>query len=227
VILCRLADYQSDQQLIADIMAILAPSYEMVGTFVLKGITTVVSGVNHELYIIRDGTSRLAAFCSIGYHQIESERYGHIGLTAVREDCKGQGLGVRLWKELFKDCVHKESEIGARIPLYFTTANPLVFEWSTKMLHQPAPTGIGQCGVEGIKHLERLVKLQYPQALWNPEAPYLLRNVATDVRYSILERQRIAEWVNRNSNNFLNTVCFDEQKGDRILVVGYAPKLLS
>ncbi|MGI4875553.1 MAG: hypothetical protein ACRYFX_30735 [Janthinobacterium lividum] len=219
----HLTNYHNDPALLAEIRALLAPSYEEVGHFALKGLDEPVPGMEVELYTLRDEAGALAAFCTVGYYQLAGDWYGYVGLTAVRESKKGKGYGIRLWKQLYTDCRYKEAAAGHRILLYFTTASPLVFEWFATTLCEPAPTTTGQCHELGRQQLRTLAATQYPQATWDAATPYLLRRAAPDVRYSVLEYQRATEMAARHSSSFFTSVALDERNGDRLLVVGFAP----
>ena len=124
----KLTDYHDDTKLLDEIRALLAPSYERYGHFGLKGITEPVPGMQHEMYTLRDDAGQLAAFYTVGYHDITGIPCGYLGLSAVRDDCKGLGLAGRLYSAQLADCRQREAQAEYRILLYFTTATPLVFD---------------------------------------------------------------------------------------------------
>lgn len=85
----RLTNYHGNATLLAEITALLMPSYETVGYFALKELDQPVPGMETELYILRDEAGSLVAFCTAGYHQLAGSWHGYVGLTAVRESDKG------------------------------------------------------------------------------------------------------------------------------------------
>ncbi|MDO7886653.1 GNAT family N-acetyltransferase [Hymenobacter cheonanensis] len=222
----KLTDYQGDKQLLNEIKNLLTPSYARFGHFGLKGLTKAEPGMRHELYTCRDEEGHLAAFFTIWYHTIGAIPCCHLGLSAVRDTYKGQGLGSRLYTAHFADCRNLEKQLGHRILLYFTTATPLVFNWFTRVLADPAPTATGYIDELGRQRLGIIAETEYPQASWDSATPFLLREAAPDMRYSAHETQRLSEVSTGQPTSFFNAVQLDESRGDRLLVIGYAPKVV-
>jgi GNAT superfamily N-acetyltransferase len=219
----KLTDYHGNTSLLAEQIALLAPSYATVESFALRGLIEPVPGMEHELYTLRDDAGRLAAFYTVGYHHVEHTLCCYLGLSAVRDDCKGQGLGARLWSAHFEDCRQMEARMGHRILLYFTTASPIPFAWFTRTLAEPAPDALGQCDELGRQRLRTIASSQYPQASWEAQAPYLLRRAVPSTRYSQPEEQRLAEIAAQVPVSFFSAENLDERNGDRLLVVGFVP----
>ncbi|MDB5268084.1 MAG: hypothetical protein JWP58_1124 [Hymenobacter sp.] len=219
----KLTDYHGNTALLAEQTALLAPSYDKVESFALRGLIEPVPGMEHELYTLRDEAGRLAAFYTVGYHHIEHTLCCYLGLSAVRDDCKGQGLGARLWSAHFADCRQMEARMGHRILLYFITASPIPFAWFTRTLAEPAPDALGHCDDLGRQRLRTIATSQYPQASWEAQAPYVLRRAVPGTRYSPLEEQRLAEIAAQEPASLFNIGELDEHHGDRLLVVGFVP----
>ncbi|MDO7886650.1 hypothetical protein [Hymenobacter cheonanensis] len=87
----KITDYHVNRGLLAEVQALLAPSYVAVGPFALKGIAYPVPGMRHELYTLRDADGQLAAFCTVGYHDIAGLPCGYMGLIAVGEEHRIRG----------------------------------------------------------------------------------------------------------------------------------------
>lgn len=223
----KLTDYHGNSELLDEISTLLAPSYDWVGQFTMRALTEPIAGMQHELYTLRDNTGTLAAFYTVGYHHVEYTLCCYLGLSAVRDDCKGQGLGSRLWNAHFEECRQMEARIGHRILLYFTTASPIPFAWFTRMLAEPAPTATGHCDELGRQRLRTVATAEYPQATWLAATPYLLRGAEPEMRYSGHEERRVAEIADQAPDNFFIADGLDERNGDRLLVVGFAPEKYS
>ncbi|MDO7886649.1 hypothetical protein [Hymenobacter cheonanensis] len=219
----KLTDYHGNTGLLDEQTALLAPSYKSISHFALKGLTEPLPGMQHELYTLRDAAGRLAAFYTVGYHYVEYTLCCYLGLSAVRDDCKGQGLGSSLWSAHFQDCRQLEARMGHRILLYFTTASPIPFQWFTRTLAEAAPDAAGDCDELGRQRLRTIATTQYPQATWRAATPWLLRAAAPGVRYSAHEAQRLDEVSTDGPAGFFKQVSLDESRGDRLLVVGFAP----
>ena len=181
----KLTDYHGDTALLDEQTALLAPSYERqhFDSFALHGLTEPLPGMQHELFTLRDAAGRLAAYFTVGYHHVEHTLCCYLGLSAVRDDYKGQGLGSRLWSAHFQDYRRMEARMGHRILLYFTTASPIPFQWFTRTLAEPAPDAAGCCDKLGRQRLRTIATAQYPQASWDAHLPYLLRRAAPGVHY--------------------------------------------
>lgn len=219
----KLTNYHGNASLLAEMRALLVPSYESMTDFALKGLIEPVPGMEHELFIIRNEAGALLAFFTVGYHYVEYTLCCYLGLSAVRDDYKGQGLGRQLWEALFEDCRQMERRIGHRILLYFCTVNRIPFAWFAHELEESAPTATGHCDELGRQRLRTVAAAQYPHATYDAAVPYLLRGAAPGVRYAAAERQRMAEAAARDPDNFFNSVGLHEADGDRLLVVGFAP----
>ena len=224
--LAKLTHYHDDTALLNELRTLIAPSYKVVDSFALKGLVAPEDGMQHELYTIRKETGDLVAFYTVGYHHVEYTLCCYLGLSAVRDDCKGQGLGMKLWSTHFQDCRQMEHRIGHRILLYFTTASPLPFAWFTRTLIEPAPTATGHCDELGRQRLRTVASSQYPQADWDANMPYLLHRAAPGVHYSSSEEKRLAEITGHEANNFFTSTRLDKRGGDRLLVVGFAPEII-
>ena len=221
----KLTDYHGNTALLAEQTSLLAPSYERQNfdSFALHGLTEPLPGMQHELYTLRDADGCLAAFYTVGYHNVEHTLCCYLGLSAARDDCKSQGLGSLLWDAHFQDCRQMEARMGHRILLHFTTASPIPFQWFTRTLAEPAPNAGGYCDELGRQRLRTIATAQYPQASWAAHTPYLLRRAAPGVHYSAHETQRLDGVSAGQPTSFFNAVQLDESQGDRLLVVGFAP----
>ena len=211
--------YQYDEPLLAELYELIAPSYASTGKHILHDIELC-----DELYALREETGRLAAFFMVGYHELNGQLNCYLGLSACREEFKGQRLVSRLYNAFLADCRAKELEQGQRILLYSTTVRPEVFSRLGKALAQPSPDAAGRCSAKGLDSLRQLAEAHYAHATWNPDTPYLLRGAAIGVRYSESERERIAEVASQQPDSFFNSVALNERNGDRLLVVGYTPR---
>lgn len=220
----KLTDYHGNAELLNEIEELLAPSYALPGSFVMRGITGPIPGIETQLLLFRDEAGKLAAFCKFGYHMSDDTACLYIGLTAVHPNYKDQGLGRQLWEKLFQECRRLELGAGQRFLVYLTTANPSAFAWFARALTEAAPMADGDCDAAGLQLLRGIAATQYPQATCDAATPYLLRGAAPGVRYSESEYQWVKKLAARDTNSFFNSLTLDERNGDRLLLVGYAPK---
>ena len=211
--------YQDDAPLLAELYELIAPSYASTGKHIIHDIELC-----DELYTLRKESGRLAAFFMVGYHALNGEPSCYLGLSACREELKGQRLVSQLYNTFLAECRAKEAKLGQQILLYFTTATPLVFAWFTRRLLDAAPRITGQYTEAGLQRLNTVANAHYAHATWEPSTPYLLRGAAIGVRYSEQERERIAAVAASEPGSFFNSVGLDERNGDRLLVVGFAPQ---
>lgn len=223
----ELTDYYCNTELLDEIRALLAPSYAVLGSFIMRGLTEPIPGMEAQLLLLRDEAGQLATFCKFGYHMSDLTPCLYIGLTAVHPNYKDQGLGRRLWERLFQECRRVEAGTEQRILVYLTTANSSAFKWFARILAGASPTADGYCDAAGQQRLQGIAAKQYPQATWDAATPYLLRRAAPGVSYSESEYLRVQQLAARESNDFFNSLAVDERNGDRMLVVGFAPDLYS
>ena len=220
----RLDNYHQDAGLLAEIKALLAPSYQTDDPTAFKSFAQPVPGIEYVLYTLRDELGNLAAFNAFGYHRIDEVECCYLGMTATHRDWQGHGLMQYLHRICFMECCERERHVTTRIPIYATTAKSTAFAWLVQAMAEAAPDLTGYCSPESIQWLRKVAATQYPQAAWEFATPYVLRHAAPpNVRYSEPEWQRVQQAAARQPASFFNAAQIDERNGDRMLIVGYAP----
>jgi hypothetical protein len=214
----KYVNYQSNKNLIQEIMDLIKPSYQTAGKHVAKDIE-----ICNELYIVQDENSLILAFFMVGYHQIDGIECCYLGLSTCREEYKNRGYSKSLFNAFAYDCIRQELALNKRIICYWTTATPIIYHWFTKNFWNVQPDRKGNCTAEGKAMLLHLGNAKYPHKNLDPENPFVLRQAAHQINYSDSERERIKKAVNDLNLTVFDTHKLDETNGDRFLMFGYTP----
>ena len=214
----KFIDYQSDNDLINCIMDLIGPSYKTAGTHIAKDIE-----ICNELYVMQSENRQMLAIFMVGYHSINELNCCYLGLSACKEEYKNKGLVKRLYLEFAKDCLDKEHQINDRIYTYWTTATPIVYYWFTKYFNNVEPDIHGDCTTTGLKILQTIAKEKYSKAQFEYQTPFILRQAAQQINYSVSERQRITKAVKDLDLRVFEKYNINEMQGDRFLMFGFCP----
>ena len=71
----KLTDYYCNTGLLDEIRALLAPSYAVLGSFIMRGLTEPIPGMEAQLLLLRDEAGQLAAFCKFSYLRYLARRH--------------------------------------------------------------------------------------------------------------------------------------------------------
>lgn len=111
--------YQNDAPLLAELYELIAPSYASTGKHIIHDIELC-----DELYTLRKESGRLAAFFMVGYHALNGEPSCYLGLSACREELKGQRLVSQLYNTLFGRMPGERSQVRAADFSLFHNGDP-------------------------------------------------------------------------------------------------------
>ncbi|OKS86812.1 hypothetical protein [Mucilaginibacter polytrichastri] len=213
-----ITNFKEDKALIQDILDLTVPSYK-------SNMQLIEREVNHnrDIYIIRGEEQELLAFFMVNYEPVDGEFTYYLGLSACSETYKGKGLVKSLYLQLMHDCRLKEQNQGKKIMLWWTTATPIVYYWFNKHAYLVQPDMEGAYNAKGKQIAEKIVAEKFPTTIKDSQHPFILRSVATETNYSDHEVKRISDASKNLNMNVFENFNINEQRGDRFLMIGYAP----
>jgi hypothetical protein len=216
-----LVDLRSDPVLTAEIRTLLAPSYEDAGPVLARELEN-----NTDAYLLRDASGRLQALFMVGWEKpgrVAGQPVVYLGLSACREENKGRGLTIRLYRQFNRDGAAWEAAEGERLLLWATTAHPLIVAVSHRFFEVLAPKTDGSVPDEAAALAEDL-RGRLPAEYRTDPHPLILRGVATCTRYSASESARLEAARAQLERDLFREWDVDERRGDRLLLLGRVPR---
>ena len=178
---------------------------------------------NQDIYIIQNEQHDLLAFFMINFEKVDGEDTYFLGLSACRDNLKGQGLGKSLYLNFMSDCREHEKRENKRFLLWWTTATPIVYYWFNKYVSEVQPDINGDYTEQGINHAHKIIKEKFKEISLDKEHPFILRSVAKNTNYSFSEQTRLSEATQNLGLDVFRKFNLKEENEDRFLMIGYAP----
>jgi hypothetical protein len=216
IIKCQ--NYRNDSALIEAMNMLIAPSYKTVGQLLVNEIELC-----SDIYIVRSEDNELLGFFMVDYHTVNGMNCCYLGLSACRSDMKNNGIVKSLYQEFGRDCAQREKELGTTILCYWTTATAIVYHWFATHFSNVQPDINGTCSVTGKSQLRSIASTKYQHADFDIDTPFVLRSAMKQTNYAETERVRLQQASKDLSLKVFDKYQLDETKGDRFLMIGYAP----
>lgn len=177
---------------------------------------------NSDIYVILDDNDRLLAFFMVNFEELDGQETYYLGLSAARDDMKGQGLGKSLYLCFMQDCRLREQEAQKKYLLWWTTATPIVYYWFNKYVQRVQPDMHGNFDAFGEAQAHIIRREKFPLIGPDPH-PFILRSVAQNTTYSLAEQARLLAATEALGMDVFQKFNLDEAAADRFLMIGYAP----
>jgi len=215
----KITNYRGNKELITQIMGLIGPSYKNAGSHITKDIE-----ICDELYYINSSSDgKMIAFFMVGYHLVEGVPHCYLGLSACAHEFKSTGIVKNLYLQFQRDCRVKQSELKRPIICYCTTATPIVFSAFHRLFIDTQPSFDGRCTEQAKSGMLKIIRRKYPDALFDPGKPFILRQAAKNISYSDAEKERINAIEQKLGITIFSENEINEAQGDRILMFGYVP----
>lgn len=211
-------DFKSDSNLVEQILELTNASYITNTQLIEREIEH-----NHDIYVILNKQSDLLAFFMVNFEPVIGNDSYYLGLSACRDDLKGNGLGKSLYMRFLNDCSEREKIAQKRYLLWWTTATPIVYYWFNKYVAQVQPDMNGTYTDEGKNKVESIIKEKFPELPIDQIHPFILRSVAENTSYSLNEQNRLVKATENLGLDVFQRFNLREENADRFLMFGYAP----
>ena len=175
---------------------------------------------NSDIYTVSNDEGELLAFFMVNFEEVAGKETFYLGLSACRDELKGQGLGKSLYLRFLTDCKERELATQKKYLLWWTTGTPIVYYWFNKYVSkvQPDMNGNFDSYGESIAHTIRAAK--FPNIAADPH-PFILRSVAQNTSYSFTEQVRLLAATQALGLNVFEKFEVREENADRFLMFGY------
>jgi hypothetical protein len=210
------ADMVIDQELVAEMLDLLAPSYIDARPVLDRELRNNTTG-----YLLQDEASRLTAFFLVGFGvpgPIGGDATVYMGLSACREADKNRGQTIRLYRRFIRDAHVWEAQHGKRLRLWATTAHPLVWSICRRFWDVEWPKEDGSYTAVG-EELAWALRRQLSERYWDGDHPFICRKVATGTKYSESESERCELARRKLAMDIFGQFQIDERCGDRLLML--------
>jgi hypothetical protein len=211
-------DVRADPRLVSEIRDLLAPSYEDARAVLDRELDN-----NSDAYLLTNDAGRLDAFFMVGWGrppQIAGMSAVYLGLSACRQEHKGRGLTIRLYRQFIRDAATWEATHQERLLLWATTAYPLILAVFYRFFDVLAPRPDGVCTDE-VSRLAWDLRSQLAGRYRAGPHPLVFRGVATATRYSDGEFARLEASRSQLDHDLFREWEIDERRGDRLLLLGH------
>lgn len=211
-------DFKSDISLVLKILELSSASYVSNAKLLEREMKH-----NRDIYIITNENDDLLAFFMVNYELVDGRESWYLGLSACRDDLKGNGLGKSLYRKFMEDCREREKRENKRFLLWWTTATPIVYYWFNKHVSQVQPDMNGDYTEEGKNIVLSIIREKYPEIGVDKQHPFVLRSVAEKTNYSLKEQARLQAATQTLGVDVFRKFNMREENEDRFLMIGYAP----
>ncbi|MES2650497.1 MAG: GNAT family N-acetyltransferase [Bacteroidota bacterium] len=212
-------NFKSDQVLVSKILDLTRLSYVTNEELIQREIEH-----NSDIYITTNENDDLLAFFMVNLEQVSGEDTYYLGLSACRDELKGQGLGKALYLKFMADCRRREVDENKKFLLWWTTATPIVYYWFNKYVSNVQPDMDGNYNEKGETIARRICEEKFSEIEIDPVHPFILRSVAQNTSYSLNEQARLLVATENLKMDVFQKFNLREENADRFLMIGYAPE---
>jgi hypothetical protein len=212
------AAFRDDPELLAAMNELVRPSYE--GT---PAVLDYEVSICDTLYLLSDDAGLVCFFLAGATELAVADAplpAVFMGLSATREGTKGSGQVRVLFRAFASDVREREACLGTRILLFATFATPSTFYTFELLFSDVAPLRDGSYRSDYLPALPAIQRFLRSQA--DPVCPFRLPAHAKGTRYSLAERQRIADICLRKDFKLFEKLDIDESRGDRLIICAHA-----
>jgi hypothetical protein len=211
-------NFKEDKELVEKILDLTHASYVTNTELIEREIEH-----NSDIYIITDDRGGLSAFFMVNFEPVNGEETYYLGLSACRDELKGQGLGKSLYLRFMDDCRSRERREQKKFLLWWTTATPIVYYWFNKYVAKVQPDMNGDYDEFGAATAHAIRREKFPAIAKDPH-PFILRSVAENTTYSLTEQARLLVATETLGMDVFQKFNLKEENADRFLMIGYAPE---
>lgn len=213
-------NFKNNPKIISELIELTKPSY-------IDNSLVLEREINHcnKIYLLYDEGDKIVAFFMVNFEIIGNYNTYYLGLSGCSHVHKGKGYAKYLYNSFFLHCKKKEIELSSKILCWWTTATPIVFHWFNHNIENCEPNLDGDITEFGQEIFETIVKNKYNNVELNKSSPFILNRVAEKTNYSTIEAQRITKIKEQLNIKAFSLYPIDENKGDRYLMIGFAPSL--
>jgi hypothetical protein len=211
-------DVRTDSACVCEIRDLLAPSYKDARSVLDRELEN-----NTVAYLLKDDAGELEAFFMVGWDRppvVSGMPAVYLGLSACREEDKGRGLTIRLYRQFIRDAAAWEAAHQQRLLLWATTAHPLILAVFYRFFDVLAPQPDGVCTDE-ISRLAWELRGQLKEPYRVGTHPLIFRGVATATQYSDGEFDRLEASRSQLERDLFSEWDISERRGDRLLLLGH------
>lgn len=213
---------KTDEALRGELLELTAPSYEDPSAVVEREWKT-----SNCIYLAREGGGRLACFFLVAWEILEVEDSKcvptlHLGLSAAGEGAKNVGLTGELYLRCLKDAVAWEKKHGQRLIGWGTTATPIVYLATRAISPEIEPCLDGSYSARSAD-VANALRRKLGAPISKTDHPFVLKNIATNTRYSPQETERIERVSKAKNFSLFRDLGIDESAGDRLLFLALTP----
>lgn len=213
------SDFKSDDSLVTKILDLTRVSYVTNEELIQREIEH-----NSDIYITTNFKGDLLAFFMVNCERVNGEDTYYLGLSACRDDLKGQGLGKALYLKFMSDCRKREIRENRKFMLWWTTATPIVYYWFNKYVSNVQPDMNGDYNAEGESIARQICTEKFSEIAIDQFHPFILRSVAQNTNYSLAEQTRLLVATESLKMDVFQKYNLREENADRFLMIGYAPE---
>jgi len=215
--------FRNDESLRATIYKLVEPSYQDPTALIAREFEHC-----DTLYLAKDEDGNLVAFFMVAWETLnvsgELLQAVYLGLSATSEDTKNTGIVRELYSHFISDGARWEQCTGRKLLLWATTATPSAFYAAHIFFKETQPDFEGRYSQESAEIAQHLHRRMGVSTKDVGSHPFVLRNMATNTRYSETELARI-ELICRKKNFLLfDGLGINERNGDRLLLICRIPK---
>jgi hypothetical protein len=211
-------NFKEDKELVEKILDLTRASYVTNTELIEREIEH-----NSDIYIITDEGGGLSAFFMVNFETVNGEDTYYLGLSACRDELKGQGLGKSLYLRFMEDCRLRERREQKKFLLWWTTATPIVYYWFNKYVAKVQPDMNGDYDESGAAAAHAIRREKFAAIAPDPH-PFILRSVAENTTYSLTEQARLLVATETLGMDVFRKFNLKEENADRFLMIGYAPE---
>jgi hypothetical protein len=213
---------KTDEALRQELLELTAPSYEDPSAVVEREWKT-----SNSIYLARDGGGNIVCFFMVAWETLEVEGSGciptlHLGLSAAGEEAKMTGLTAALYTRCLRDAIPWEKEHGQRLIAWGTTATPIVYLATRIFSAEIEPRLDGSYSARGAE-VANALRRKLGAPISRTDHPFVLKNIATNTRYSPQETERIERVSKAKNFSLFRDLGIDESAGDRLLFLAPTP----
>ena len=216
----RKLDIQSlrdNEGLVAQLLSLLASSYVDPQPLLARELDR-----NTSVYLALDPRGQISAFFFVAWHHpahLLPLTPVYMGLSACREQDKGAGATIRLYRQFILDAIAWETASRKRLLLWATTAHPLIFLVIHRLFCNVSPSLTGTFSADA-QQLAATIRDQVYGRSERSENPFVIKHLCPDTRYSEGESRRCESSRLKLNPDVFTTFDIQEARGDRLLVLG-------
>jgi hypothetical protein len=213
----KISNFSTNEKLVEQIYTLTKPLYFDNTTLLEREINRC-----NDIYLVKNDV-QLIAFFMVNFEKVDEIDTFYLGLSSCHPDFQSKGFAKLLYLTFFLDCVTMEKELNKKIICWWTTATPVAYLWFNKNIDKVEPNLDGEISSEGHNVILKIISSKYSGQNIDLQTPFILPGIAKNTKYSLAERNRLKKITDDLRLPAFVKHQIDETKGDRFLMIGYAP----